>query len=192
MFFTCPLLSSCLFPLRTGELIFPASASSCLFPSPCHPLPLHYGKCLVTGHLCSCLITFWFIPPLQPKTRECWFFPKSPAGLTLALSVEDSEPRHRPKQVLIFSPHCPADSVVCPFLWVAACPSLMTEGLPLHLQHSLSALTVALFRMYTLYFLPHREHPEFRKYFSCHCYYLWLQCLVQSEYSINVELMLYF
>lgn len=113
-------------------------------------------------------------------------------GLTLALSVEDSEPRHRPKQVLIFSPHCPADSVVCPFLWVAACPSLMTEGLPLHLQHSLSALTVALFRMYTLYFLPHREHPEFRKYFSCHCYYLWLQCLVQSEYSINVELMLYF
>lgn len=82
MFFTCPLLSSCLFPLRTGELIFPASASSCLFPSPCHPLPLHYGKCLVTGHLCSCLITFWFIPPLQPKTRECWFFPKSPGGLS--------------------------------------------------------------------------------------------------------------
>lgn len=117
-------------------------------------------------------------------------------GLTLALCGRFRTFPPAPSKSYYFSTHFGQSCWHCCVpLSVGGClflPHDQTEYLPLHLQHSLFALIVAFFRTYNLYFLLHHEHREFRKYFSCHCYYLWLQCLVQSEYSINVELILYF
>ena len=70
--FSCfsSLLSLCSFPLRTGELIFPAPASSYLSPSQCRPFLLHCCSCVVTGCLFSCLLVhLWFILPAAAKDR---------------------------------------------------------------------------------------------------------------------------